>query len=266
MQASKAAQIFHDWAVSEGLVPDGPTAPLSATLSEMSAIRPITDLGKQLLRSKQIQGVAFNEPRREIIVFTKRVAPTSKKQRAALPRMVDDVQVAYSQGVQNPIGGPPSIAHAGPPYVIRVRGTTHHYTCGSSISVGNMRDGGTMGVLVKDAEGVLYGLSNNHVSGSCSYAGVGLPILAPGVVDVAPTNIPPFTLGFHARALAFVSGSADNVDPRANLDSAIFRIANESTVSSYQGSAYDTPAAAGDLVPNIEVEKVGRQPGLPAGV
>lgn len=265
MLANKAAQIFHDWAVGEGLMPDGPTAPLQATQSEITTIQPITDLGKQLLRSKQVQGVAFNEPRREIIVFTKRVAPTSKKQLAALPQTVDDVLVTFNQGVQNPIGGPPSLAHAGPPYVIRVRGTTQHYTCGSSISVGNARDAGTMGCLVRDAADVLHGLSNNHVSGSCSFAGIGLPILAPGVVDVAPNNIPPFTIGFHARALSFISGSADNVDPKANLDGAIFRILTETTVSSYQGSAYDTPATVGDLVANIEVEKVGRTTGLTRG-
>jgi hypothetical protein len=265
MQADKAAQVFHDWAVGEGLMPEGPTAPLQATQGEIATIQPITDLGKQVLRSKQIQSVAFNEPRREIIVFTKRAAPTSKKQLAAIPQAVDDVIVTYNQGVQNPIGGPPSIAHAGPPYVIRIRGTTQHYTCGSSVSVGNARDAGTMGCLVKDAGGLLHGLSNNHVSGSCSFAGVGLPILAPGVVDVAPNNLPPFTIGFHSRALAFIAGSADNINPKANLDGAIFRIANEASVSSYQGAAYDTPAVVGDLVANIEVEKVGRTTGLTRG-
>lgn len=265
MQANKAAQIFHDWAAGEGLMPDGPTAPVHATPAELATIQPITDKGKQFLRAKQVQSVAFNGPLNQIIVFTKRVAPSSKKQLSVLPQMIEDVQIQYRQGVQNPIGGAPSTAHGGPSYVIRNVGGTAHYTCGSSISVGNARDAGTMGCLVRDAGGVLHGLSNNHISGSCNFAGVGLPILAPGVVDVAPNNIPPFAIGFHARSLTFIPGSADNVDPKTNLDGAIFRIGNEAAVSSFQGAAYDTPSLVGDLAANMIVEKVGRTTGHTAG-
>jgi hypothetical protein len=186
MEANKAAQIFHDWAAAEGLMPDGPTAPLKATPAELALIQPATDRGKQFLRAKQVQCVGFNEPLKKIIVFTKRVAPSSKKQLAALPATIDDIQIQYQQGVQNPIGAPPSVAHGGPSYIVRNVGGRNYYACGSSISVGNMRDGGTMGCLVRDATGVIYGLSNNHVTGSCNFAGVGLPILAPAVVDVAP--------------------------------------------------------------------------------
>jgi hypothetical protein len=78
------------------------------------------------------------------------------------------------------------------------------------------------------------------------------------VFDVAPQNIPPFTIGFHAQSLTFVAGSADNIDPKTNLDAAIFRIRDEALVSSYQGAACDTPTAIGDLVANMVVEKVGR--------
>jgi hypothetical protein len=70
--------------------------------------------------------------------------------------------------------------------------------------------------------------------------------------------LPPFTLGFHSHSLPFVSGSVDNVDPKLNFDAAVFRIAGESLVSSYQGDSYDTPALAGAMVDNMEVEKVGR--------
>jgi hypothetical protein len=122
-----------------------------------------------------------------------------------------------------------------------------------------------MGCLVRDGTGVLYGLSNNHITGGCNFAGVGLPILAPGVVDVAPNNVAPFTIGFHARSLTFISGSADNVDPTANLDGAIFRIGNEAHVSSFQGAAYDTPALVGDIAANMTVEKVGRTTGHTTG-
>src|SRR5271156_3688862 len=124
---------------------------------------------------------------------------TSKKLLASIPASVDDVAITYRQGVQTPIGGTPSVPFGAPPFVVRNSPAGDRYTCGSSISVGNFRDAGTLGCLVRDGAGVLYGLSNNHVTGSCSFAGVGLPILAPGVYDVAPNSLPPFTLGFHHR-------------------------------------------------------------------
>jgi hypothetical protein len=265
MGAQQAAGVFHDWAWSEGLIPDGPMAPVTSQAADLALVRPVTDLGKQILRAKQIQGVAFNEPRNEIVVFTKRVAPASKRQLASLPTMVDDVHIKYRQGVQTPIGGLPSAPFGGPAYTVRNVGAAAVYTCGSSISVGNFREAGTMGSLVRDAKGVMHGLSNNHVSGSCSFAGIGLPILAPGVFDVVPNALPPFTIGFHAASLPMIAGSVDNVNPKGNLDAAMFRIANEARVSSYQGTAYDTPAQAAPLTANIEVEKVGRTTGHTRG-
>ena len=105
MQASDAARVFHDWAVTEGLLPDGPVAPVVSTEQEFAKIQPVSDAGKQLLRSKQLRAVAFSGGRQEIIVFTKLSAPTRAKQLAAIPNKVDDVQITYRQGVQNPIGG-----------------------------------------------------------------------------------------------------------------------------------------------------------------
>jgi hypothetical protein len=198
-------------------------------------------------------------------VFTKRVAPTSKKQLAALPANIDDVAIRYRQGVQTPIGAEPAAPLGGPAFIIRQVSGQSYYTCGSSISVGNWRDAGTLGCLVRNQHGIMHGLSNNHVTASCSFAGVGLPILAPGVYDVVPNGMPPFTIGFHTAALPMISGSADNVNPRENLDAAIFRIANELSVSSFQGNAYDTPTMTGALSPNMDVEKVGRTTGHTRG-
>jgi hypothetical protein len=148
MEASKAAQIFHDWAAGEGLMPGGPTAPLQATPAELALVQPVRDRGRLLLRAKQVQSVGFNNEQSEIIVFTKRVAPSSKRQLAELPAAIDDVQIRYRQGVQNPIGEPPSAAHGGPAFVIRNVAGQNYYACGGSISVGNAREGGTMGCLV----------------------------------------------------------------------------------------------------------------------
>jgi hypothetical protein len=191
MQASDAARIFHDWAFSEGLMPEGPAAPPSSTPAELALIQPITEKGRQILRSKHVTSIVFAQTRDEIIVFTKRAAPTSKKLVDALPASIDNVAIKYRQGAETPIGSEPTVSFGGPPYLVRQTGGGTRYTCGSSISVGNFRDAGSLGCLVRNAAGVLYGLSNNHVSGGCNFAGVGLPILAPGIVDVMPNGLAP---------------------------------------------------------------------------
>jgi hypothetical protein len=56
-----------------------------------------------------------------------------------------------------------------------------------------------------------------------------------------------------------------NIEPKEKLDAAIFRIRDEGLVTSYQGQAYDTPAATGPLVPGMMVEKVGRTTGHTKG-
>lgn len=139
------------------------------------------------------------------------------------------------------------------------------YTCGSSISVGNNREAGTLGCLVRDAAGNIFGLSNNHVSGACSYAPAGLPILAPGVMDVSPLNPHPFTIGVHVRQLQMQVGDPSSVDHLENSDAALFRIIDPSRVSSMQRNFYDTPDMVMDLIPGMDVEKVGRSTGLKKG-
>lgn len=139
------------------------------------------------------------------------------------------------------------------------------YSCGSSISVGNNREGGTLGCLVRNAQGELCGLSNNHVSGSCSYAPVGLPIVAPGIVDVVANGLPPFTLGFHSAALTLVAGAPDNIQVSDNLDAAIFKIHTPGAITSFQRTFYDTPVQTMPLAAGMLVEKVGRTTGQTVG-
>ncbi len=90
--------------------------------------------------------------------------------------------------------------------------------------------------------------------------------MAPGVYDVAPGNLPPFTIGFHHVALPLIAGSADNVNASDNRDAAIFRISDPALVSSFQGNVYDTPAAHLPLAPGMQVEKFGRTTGHTRGV
>jgi hypothetical protein len=148
MQAARAARIFHYWAAAEGLMSQGPLTPSISAPAEFAFVVPITDMGKQVLRAKQIESIGFNDVAAEIHIFTKRVAPASKRQLAALPKTVDDIKISYRQGVQTPIS-PVSTIPFGAVYSIRnITGATY-YSCGSSISVGNNREAGTLGALVR---------------------------------------------------------------------------------------------------------------------
>lgn len=264
MEARAAAKAFHDWAISEGLMSE-PVTSSGSTADEIALVQPVTDKGKQLLRTKQVHAVGFDDDANRVVVFTRRAAPSAKKALAALPDHVDDVAIQYRQGMTTSIGSEPTAPFGSPPFTIRVNGAHHRYTCGSSISAGNARDAGTMGCLVQNAAGEIFGLSNNHVSGSCSFAGVGLPILAPGVIDVAPNSLNPFTIGLHHMSLPLVTGAPDNVDHKANRDAAIFRVVDSTVVSSFQGDAYDTPSDTAPIKAGMVVEKFGRTTGLTKG-
>lgn len=264
MQADEAATVFLAWATSIGAYNPEWQPPIDGQV-DFSVIVPRTPEGEVLLKAKQVAEVGINGVDNKIIVFTKKASPISQKALAKMPRSVDGVDVVYRQGVVQPISEGIVAPSAGPTHRVRVVGGASHYCCGSSISPGNVRETGTLGCLVRDGVGKLYGLSNNHVSGSCSYAGVGLPILAPGVTDVAPGCYKPFTIGYHARSLPLVAGNPDNVPIADNTDAAMFEIADESSVSSFQGDAYDTPANVIDPTPNLLVQKVGRTSALTEG-
>jgi hypothetical protein len=264
MEAAAAAKNFHDCAATEGLMPDGPVKPVSSTPDEFAHIEPLADAAKQILRRRAVLGIIFDQVNGAVVVLTKLAKPT-KKQLTLLPNHIDDVSISYRQGSPTPIGGEPPRPFGNPPFVVRQVGGLDRYACGSSVSQGNSRDAGTMGCLVRDADGALYGLSNNHVTGGCSHAGVGLPILAPGVLDVMPASEDPFTIGYHERALDMMVGTPDNTNPANNLDAAIFKIADDAQVTSYQGLAYDTPTTTGAVVAGTTVEKVGRTTGHTQG-
>lgn len=265
MEAVEAARIFHDWAAKEGLMPEGAAKPPSSSPEEINLVQPADDTAKQILLRREVLGIIFNDSDGEIIVLTKKTKPT-KKELKSLPSTIGDVSVFYRQGTPTAIGGEPPKPHGNPPFVVRQAGNQGRYTCGSSISQGNCRDAGTLGCLVRNANGTLYGLSNNHVTGGCSHASTGLPILAPGVLDVMPVGQDPFTIGHHERALDMVLGTPDNTNPSKNLDAAIFKIADDDRVTSYQGSFYDTPTVTGSIQAGAKVEKVGRSTAHTHGV
>jgi len=263
MTAQSAALDFAAWATREGLMNQQPN--LDVDVAAIAAtITPLTQRGITILRAKQIQHVGFNEITQSISVFFKRAAPTSKKMLEALPDEIQGMTIEYRQSAQVAVDVNNTTAQAGPTFTIRqLANGSNVYACGGSVSVGNCADAGTLGCLVRDANGVLFGLSNNHVTGACSNAAVGMPIIMPGIADVSAGGLDPFTVGHHFSAMTMIPGDPSVVNPQQNHDVAIFRISPNSlnSVSSHQGNAYDTPTVSGPLVPNLDVEKVGRTTG-----
>ncbi len=221
----------------------------------------------ELFERNPITALVVNEARKTVFVYTAKAVP--KRKAEALPAEViasaksAAVAIAYRHAKPLTIGNEEPDA---PPALPASAYAAGRYTCGSSISVGNDRQAGTLGCLVRDAKGKLYGLTNNHVTGGCNNALPGTPILAPGVMDVAPGNYDPFTIGHHHSVLPLHQGEPNVVDAKLNTDVALFSIADAQRVSSMQSSAYDTPSGVGPFADDMMVEKVGRTTGLTRGV
>lgn len=217
----------------------------------------VTGEALAVLRSKHIRFVGINPAGGQIVVYLQRVAPAAK-QYDLLPKTVDGYQLRFVQGEPNGVN-PQNVAEASDTSALYTNAAGNNfYTCGSSISVGNSRAAGTLGCLLTDMAGKLYGLSNNHVSASCGYAPAGMPIIAPGVLDVHQFGPRPFTIGVHSRQLDLSFGDPSSVDTSQNQDAAVFELVSPGMVSSMQRTHYDTPMTVGDMVPGMLVEKVGR--------
>jgi hypothetical protein len=268
VDAATAARIVHDWAFGEGYLIDAiaPVTSDTATMELAHQQLEITDIGRGLLRIAMITAVGFNQAAKRVVVYTRRAAPRGKRKLAQVPTSIGDVEITYRQSGDLPVSGTPATACSSPPFTVRQSSGQGRYTCGCSVSPGNIQDAGTIGCLVRDAGGVIYGLSANHVTGSCSHADVGLPIVIPGILDVAANSLDPLTIGHHTRSLPLNSGSPTNIDPTSNFDAAIFKIANQLSLSSYQRDVYDTPSITAAPVPNMAVEKVGRTTGHTSGI
>lgn len=250
------------WAISRGLLPQLPADVDSKYLAEVPPIS-LPNEAEMILRHRGVASIAYNAPSRMIFVYTTR--KVTQKEMKSLPVSLRRQGLSFPQGSVDDVGKG-SLISQGSFYSVHQSATgSRHYTCGSSISPGNDPSAGTLGALVRLADGVMHGLTNNHVSALCSHVEIGTPILAPGVIDVRANAIDPFTLGFHVRALEMHHGSVGNINIAMNTDAAIFRIRDESNVSSMQGNAYDTPIAVADPMEGMRVAKVGRTTGYTRG-
>lgn len=214
-----------------------------------------------ILRQRGIASISYNDSDSAVCVYTRR--RVTQKDLTILPEEIFGCAVTYPQGEIAELGTKPQETQGASYSIVNVAGN-HHYCCGSSISPGNSASAGTLGALVY-RNGVLCGLTNNHVTGSCSHSQIGLPILAPGVLDVMAGGIPPFTIGLHLGVLSMIPGDGGNVDITQNTDAAIFDIIDPMNVSSFQGDQYDTPTVFLDPLDGMIVEKVGRTTGHTTG-
>lgn len=262
MRARESASAMKAWAQENNLISNDVPVNLNLSVDEkdllFDSLR-ITSNSERILRSKQLISIGFNEAASKVIILTnKKVTIADKK---ILPEGFDEtVSVEYIYGGYAH-ASVPNAGYPQAPYYLK----NGYYACGSSIHPARIIGAGTLGCLVKDSANVVYGLTNNHVSGMCNYSLDGEKIIAPGHPDISASTIDPFTIGYHHQALPFVGGVPDNVNVLQNNDAALLRILDSTKVSSFQGSVYDTPLLTTALQANLDVEKVGRTTGHTAG-
>ncbi|KGC64817.1 peptidase S64 family protein [Burkholderia pseudomallei] len=260
--AFEVASAFAQWALSHNLLPRLPAHMEAEYIADVAPVQ-VSELAEQILRRRAISSIVFNDDTATVYVYTeKRV---TQKELEDLPRLLHGCDVLYPHGWTDVLVPPVNQAQGATYTLVQSNAGQMYYACGSSISPGNEASAGTLGAIVTDAQGVFYGLTNNHVTGGCNHSGVGLPILAPGVVDVAPGGQAPFTIGYHERVLPYVLGTSGNVDISANTDAAIFRLQHAGLVSSQQGIQYDTPTNVVAPIEGMKVAKVGRTTGYTEG-
>jgi hypothetical protein len=261
--AFELASSIRKWALSHNLVDSLPNLIESHSTAQVnSAVMP--EEAEDTLRTKGITSIAYNDIENKVFVYTKK--SLTKKDISKLSQQIGNCSIYYAQGNISALGVPPHQAQGATSHIITLPSGTSHYCCGSSISPGNAASAGTLGALVRNKSGEVFGLTNNHVTGACSHSLPNLPIVAPGIIDVNPNNLHPFTIGTHARTLEMVPGVQGNVDIYRNTDAAIFSIKNESLVSSMQGNEYDTPTNVLDPMDGMIVEKIGRTTNHTKGV
>lgn len=258
--AHKAASGIRKWALSKNLMPVLPVDVEATFVADVPAAR-FSEEAEIILRQRGITSISFSAVDKTVCVYTKR--RVTQKDITVIPIEILGCTVSYPQGEINALGTLPQETQGASYSTVTVAGG-QHYCCGSSISPGNSASAGTLGAIVRRGN-VLLGMTNNHVTGACSHSQIGLPILAPGVIDVIAGGIYPFTIGTHDGVLSMMPGSGGNVDIALNTDAAIFALTNPANVSSFQGGQYDTPTVVLDPLDGMIVEKVGRTTGHTTG-
>lgn len=268
LSALDAVEALRRWATDRNLIRQG-TALLDirnidSRLVQQTATAISSD-ATSILERQSITAFGVNRKKNTVFVYTSK--KISKKDQQIVPSsLCDGVRLVYRQArpvsVINDVAIPLSSSIS---YYV-TGGAGGYYACGSSISPGNNRMAGTLGCLVRDDRGTLYGLTNNHVTGGCNNARQHMPVVGPGVLDVMVGHRDPITIGHHDQVLPMRQGEPTAVNHWENTDAALFKIADEKLTSSMQGNVYDTPQLVIDPEEDMIVEKVGRTTGYTKGV
>ncbi|MEO0497581.1 MAG: hypothetical protein AAF141_09455 [Pseudomonadota bacterium] len=260
------ARAIRNWALKSRLITVGAPDPnVSDEAMQLAAQAFGDDLPRTWQRSG-LTGVGVSDMGDKIIVYTAVSLPGTEASMVPT-QLADGVEIEYKKASPFTLkDDTPDTMFGVEPAVFRAK----RYTCGSSISVSNRRSAGTMGALVRDKDGKLLGLTNNHVTGGCNNTRRGMPISAPGIKDVSATGLRPFTLGAHHQSIPMILGEPDAVDHTLNTDAAVFDIGHSNLVSSMQQNHYDTPTQLAQIVADpangLAVKKVGRTTGLTTGI
>lgn len=268
VSAKEAAQLVLSYALKHRLFDTGavdpdalePDPPLDQEALARSQRRLEAQNVLEVFRGRVINLIGYDERRRKILIFTKRKV-TGKELKVLPASIASQVNIEYHVGGVPQVRGTGSEFFGSAPYSI----VDDRYACGSSIFPANCMGAGTLGALARDSLGRLCGLSNNHVTGACNHSDPGLPILAPGPVDVHADGPDPFTIGRHVKLLPIHDGHPDMINIDQNLDAAYFEISDPNRVTSSQGGHYDTPSTVAPLEVGLRVEKVGRTTGRTSG-
>lgn len=248
------ANELRNWAESSGVFSQGRSVSIPAQRDQLDANLMFAASAVDTFISKPITAIGYAESGdkgQRIFIYTRRKLSIAEKKVLSENNINFPVEFRVALPFSVAI---PSTAARFPPMFLDDK-----LMCGSSISVGNAREAGTLGALLQDTDGKMFGLSCNHVVGGCSNARVNLPIVAPAILDVA-ANAPNLrTIGLHKWTLPFVQGDPSAVpNYHENHDSAIFEILDNTQVSSFQGGEYDTPSEVAEPREDSRVEKVGR--------
>lgn len=263
MTADQLASELCAWGAQQGFYPLHQVTPGDTPITpEVEAGYAAATQATQNLTTAQVYLITANNAENRITLHhNKRLL---KKQVSALPKELLGISIHYIKS-----GGEPLIdekvaemAAGVTPAVV----DSCKYCCGSSIGVGIFRGGGTLGCLVEDEVGNIFGLTNNHVTGGCNHSPINLPVVAPAPLDMSPGSPDPFCIGHHVNAIPLKIGIPAAVDHTKNLDAAIFRLADPQLVSPLQRNSYDTPTEIADPSPGMRVKKAGRTTGITEGV
>jgi hypothetical protein len=259
MSVQDAALKLKRWAVENRLLRRGRDDRAPPTAPPLIFEEEANKAANAVLRAKPITFLGCNRPDETIVVYLR--ARPSRADERKLPKEVDGYRVVYKKGQAAVWNGKVSTSVSDPYKLI----DPDRYTCGSSISLANRVSAGTLGCLVRNENAVMFGLTNNHVTGSCNHTELGFPVMAPGLADAGPASINPFTVGRHFDCAPMLDGLPENVDAIGNTDAALFSLIDPDRFSSSQRGSYDTPAVVGDLTESTWVMKAGRTTGITKG-